>query len=134
MEHRDFAFSGEVASVSAARDQILDFVREYCWNESDEIDLLVALQEALANAALHGCGDDASKQIHCSVEADLEKIRVVIRDPGPGFDVERLANPKYFDTSTAEHGRGIALMRGLVDELEFHHGGSELRLCKRLNP
>jgi anti-sigma regulatory factor (Ser/Thr protein kinase) len=30
----------------------------------------------------------------------------------------------------AELGRGIALMRGVVDEVTFARGGSEVRLCK----
>lgn len=128
---REFVFSGDVASVAAARDQVMNFVREYCRNEADEIDLLIAVQEGLANAARHGCNDDAHKEVHCTIQVDPGKICIVIRDPGSGFDVDRLANPDNFATTTLEHGRGIALMRGMVDELEFRHGGCEVRLCKR---
>jgi len=110
----------------------MQFAGSYCLDEADEMDLLIALQEALANAALHGCGNDASKSIHCCVNADASTLCFVIRDPGPGFDFERIADPSQFGPSTLEHGRGIPLMRAVVDGVIFAHGGSEIRLCKRL--
>ena len=48
--------------------------------------LMIALQEALANAVLHGCGDDPAKQVHCIVSVDPAEINIVLRDPGPGFE------------------------------------------------
>jgi serine/threonine-protein kinase RsbW len=129
---KQLSFPGDLASVAAAREQILQYVREYCWDEADEIDLQIALQEALANAALHGCGDDPNKTIYCTLEADPTNVSFVIRDPGPGFNYERIANPAHFESTTLEHGRGIALMRSLVDEVSFARGGSEVRLCKHL--
>jgi len=129
---KELSLPGDLASVAAAREQLLQLVREYCWDEADEIDLRIAVQEALANAALHGCGDDASKTIHCVVEADPTSVTLIVRDPGPGFDYQRLADPARFEATTLQHGRGIALMRSLVDELTFAHDGSEIRLCKHL--
>jgi serine/threonine-protein kinase RsbW len=129
---KEFVFSGDLQSVAESRQQVMQSVREYCNDEADEIDLTVALQEALANAALHGCKNDSSKSIHCLVEVELSKISLVVRDPGPGFDFEHVADPNHFDATTLEHGRGIALMRGLMDEVTFSRGGSEVRLAKSM--
>jgi len=119
-------------SLPASREQVMQFIREYCRNEAVEIDVMIALQEALVNAALHGCGSDAGKTIHCTVEIQPSKVCMVVRDPGPGFDFERIADPQSFAPTTVEHGRGIALMRGLMDEVTFGRGGSEVRLIKRM--
>ena len=129
---RELTFPGDLQSVPASREQVMQFVREYCSDETDEIDLMIALHEALVNAALHGCGNDASKTIHCSLEIQPAKVCVIVRDPGPGFDFERIADPDRFDTTRLEHGRGIALMRGVVDEVSFSRSGSEVRLVKRM--
>ena len=110
----------------------MQFVIEYCPDEDDQIDIQVALQEALANAALHGCRDDTTNQIHCTVVVDASDAIIGIRDPGPGFDVA-LADPENYLATTASHGRGICLMRSLMSEVTFAHGGSELRLRKRLH-
>jgi len=131
--YREFTFPGDLRSIPASREQVMQYVREHCTDEADEIDLMIGVHEALVNAALHGCGDDASKTIHCSVEIQPSSVCMVVRDWGPGFDFERVADPARFDTSTLEHGRGIALMRGVVDEVTFAGGGSEVRLMKRMN-
>lgn len=131
--HKEFLFPGDLQSLAESREQVMQYVREYCHDEADEIDLTVALQEALANAALHGCKNDGSKSVCCSIEVDPSRISLVVRDPGPGFDFEHVADANRFDTTTLEHGRGIALMRGLMDEVAFSRGGSEVRLSKFMN-
>jgi len=129
---RAFMFPGDLESIWASREEVMRWLRQYGCDEGDEIDLRVALQEALANAALHGCGNDATKTIYCSAEIEPSKASIVIRDPGPGFDFQTAADPKRFSPTTLERGRGIALMRSMVDEVTFARGGSEVRLCKRM--
>ena len=53
-----------------------------------ERDVDVALQEALANAIQHGCKSDATKSVQCCVTYDERgDVLIVVRDPGPGFDI-----------------------------------------------
>ena len=90
---------------------------------------MVAVQEGLANAVLHGCGDDRAKQLECTVEVNSTEINIVIRDPGPGFDTS-LGDSAEDGTNLTHHGRGIMLMRGLMDEITYRRGGSELHMKK----
>jgi serine/threonine-protein kinase RsbW len=130
--YKEFTFPGDLQSIPASRERVMQYVREHCTDEADEIDLMIGLHEALVNAALHGCGNNPTKTIHCSVEIQPSRVCVVVRDSGSGFDFERIADPERFKTSTLERGRGIALMRGVVDEVTFACGGSEVRLMKRM--
>ncbi len=127
---KEFVFTGDWASMAAARDGMMDFVREYCSSEQEEIDIFVALQEALANALLHGCGADPSKKVYGWIQVDASAITITIRDPGPGFDPESL-NGAAGEVNLSQHGRGICLMRSLMDEVAYQRGGSEVRLTKR---
>ena len=129
---REFEFPGDLASVPESREEVMQFVCEHCPNEADQIDILVALHEAMANAVLHGCGDDPAKKIQCSVAADASEITITVRDPGPGFDLA-LADPDNFATTTLTHGRGICLMRSMVTEVNFARGGAEVQLRKRID-
>ena len=113
--------------MAAARDSVMDFVRDHCDGEQEEIDILLSLQEALANAVLHGSGADPSKTIRCRVEIDDSAITIVLADSGPGFDH---AAVEARGTNLTEHGRGISLMRALMDEVSYACGGSEVRLKK----
>jgi len=52
-----------------------------------EFDIETALRESLANAVLHGCGSDPSKQVQGSVACDQTRgMIIVVRDPGKGFN------------------------------------------------
>ena len=133
IRHADFEFPGVLASVPEYRDQLMEFITQQPMHEDDQIDILVALQEALANAALHGCKDDPAKKILCSVTADPVQIVISIRDSGPGFNLER-ADPENFETTRLSHGRGIALIRGLMTDVSFAHNGAEIILRKKLAP
>ena len=128
---KEFEFPGVLAMVPEHREQVMEFVNLHCPDEGDRIDWLVALQEALANAALHGCHDDPSKMIRCVVDATEKDITITVRDPGPGFPLDR-ADPKKYRVTKLSHGRGIVLMRSLVDEITYGHNGAEIVLRKRL--
>ena len=127
---REFEFPGDAASIAPARDAIVQFVHEHCADEQQETDIFLALQEALANAMVHGCQGDPSKRVHCTVEITPSSFSFVIRDPGQGFDTGNPADAAEDGTNLTEHGRGIYLMRSLMDKVSYRHKGSELRLKK----
>lgn len=128
---KEFEFSGVLALVPEHREKVMEFVDLHCPDEGDRIDWLVAVQEALANAALHGCHDDPSKMIRCVVSVTATDITISVRDPGPGFPMDR-ADPEKYQVTKLSHGRGIILMRSLVDEITYAHNGAEIVLRKRL--
>ena len=130
LARREFEFPGILASVPDYCEQVMEFVSQHCPDEGDRIDIFVAIQEALANAALHGCNDDPSKDIFCAVTADESEITVCVRDPGRGFDLA-LADPEKFQATKLTHGRGICLMSSLMTAVTFAHDGAEVLLRKR---
>jgi len=89
----EFVFTGDSAAMIAVRDRIMDFLHEHCADEQQEIDIMIALQEGLANAVLHGSRNDPSKIIRCSVDVTPEAITIVIRDSGEGFDTAAPPTP-----------------------------------------
>ena len=126
----DFVFPGHLAALAAARDSIMDFVRGHCDSEQQEIDIMLALQEGLANAVLHGCENDPAKLVRGSVEITPEAVTIVIRDPGKGFDTSAVCAAGDAAANFSDHGRGILMMRGLMDEVTFRRGGSEVEMKK----
>jgi serine/threonine-protein kinase RsbW len=129
---REFVFAGTLGAMNAARDCIMDFIHEQHIAEHDEIDILIALQEALANAVLHGAHNHPEKLIRCTVEVSPAAIVIVVKDPGEGFDTSVSTNSNEVSINLTEHGRGMHLMRSLVDEVTYDNRGSEVRLKKLL--
>jgi serine/threonine-protein kinase RsbW len=90
-------------------------------------DIEVALSEACTNALKHSV-PGAEYEVHVSLNDRQCAITVV--DTGQGFDGRSAeADP------SAEHGRGVELMRALVDHVEFDsnpEAGTVVRLEKDL--
>jgi serine/threonine-protein kinase RsbW len=110
---------------------VVDIARELQWSDEKQLQLAMCVQEALANAVVHGCKRDRSKSVECWAAAEPDRgILVVVSDPGPGFDLASLPSPKSGDNLYADHGRGIYLIRSLMDEIEFERNGAEIRMRK----
>lgn len=90
----------------------------------------LALHEALANAVVHGNHNDATKAVRlCLTVHEDCRIEVVVKDVGAGFDGDQLPSPVAGENLLATHGRGIFLMKHLMDVVEFRFdGGTEIRL------
>lgn len=90
----------------------------------------VALTEALANAMLRGNGDDRAKEVRVRAVVDATRLVVEVEDEGAGFDLEACTgDPSAPGQLTREDGRGLFLMRSLMDEVCCERGaGTIVRL------
>ena len=111
---------------------VMDIVRQMQCAEGKEDAIELALAEALANAVVHGCGEDPSKIIECDVACDeTHGMLIVVRDPGKGFDPATLPSPVNGQQVFSDHGRGIYLINQLMDEVKFLKNGTEIHMIKR---
>jgi GAF domain-containing protein len=102
------------------------------WPKNEMVEVELAVQEALVNAIRHGCGNDPNKQVQCCVTFDATgELVIVVRDPGPGFDVTTLPNPLEGDNLFKGSGRGVFLINQLMDTVEFTDGGRKVLMLKQ---
>jgi serine/threonine-protein kinase RsbW len=90
----------------------------------------VALTEAISNAILRGNGEVVTRSVHVRARVDTVRLEVEVRDEGDGFDLDRCtADPTTADNLVREDGRGLFLMRTLMDRVErYSDGGNVVRL------
>jgi serine/threonine-protein kinase RsbW len=119
-------------AIPAVTDGVTQVLQEKHWAEDDVMAVELALQEAVANAIRHGCHGDATKQLQCSVTCDESgEVVITVRDPGSGFDHTAVANPLDPANMLKPSGRGIFLINGLMDTVQFADGGRELQMRKK---
>ena len=129
----DLTLPGDVNAISPVVGKVMAIVNEMGCAGGREFEIELALREALANAIEHGSGHDPSKQIQCCVACDQARgMLIVVRDPGPGFDPSQVPTPVVGEQLFSHHGRGIFLISQMMDHVEFGHGGTEIRMRKRL--
>jgi serine/threonine-protein kinase RsbW len=124
--------AGDRNAVDPVVRSVMNVVREMKCAPGREDDIELALTEALANAVVHGAKSDPSKIIECDVAWEAEHgMLIVVRDPGPGFDPGKIADPCHGENIYSNHGRGIYLINQLMDEVQFHKNGTEIHMLKK---
>jgi serine/threonine-protein kinase RsbW len=98
----------------------------------------VAIRESVINAIKHGNKNDAGKRVFVDFETAIAsgaaELSIRVRDQGPGFDPEHVANPLAPENILKSSGRGIFLIRSFMDELRLQpaaEGGMEVVMVKR---
>jgi serine/threonine-protein kinase RsbW len=123
-----------VAAVSPFVDQLMRFILNLRMADGSEIDIEMALLEALANAVIHGNGDNSGKRVYVTCRCYMDgEVSLTVRDEGKGFDSSTVLDPTFLENLLFTHGRGIYLMKALMDEVSFEDGGAVVRMRKNSN-
>jgi len=108
---------------------VMRLARESGVMSDERADLEIALREALANAMIHGNSLERAKRVFLRCYAGPgPAILIVVRDEGPGFDPAAIPDPREADRLHLRNGRGLLLMRELMDHVEYRKGGREVLL------
>lgn len=121
------------ASINHAVREVLHRARDAKALKRDaSAEVEIALREALANAVFHGNEGDPGKRVFLRVYGGQEwGLMVAVRDDGPGFDPARVPDPREGDRLELTHGRGVFLMKELMDHVEWRKDGREVVLYKQ---
>jgi serine/threonine-protein kinase RsbW len=127
----NLAFPADTAEIGNVTDAMTETLIQLQVPEQKRLEIGLAVQEALVNAVVHGCKNDRSKEVRCRLQSDpLGRIVITVTDPGPGFSPDLLADPRHQENLYADHGRGVYLIRQLMDEVSFERRGNEIRMWK----
>ena len=120
----------EVAAISPFVDRLMLLFRKCGCVSEGESDVEIALREALANAIIHGNHENPRKRVYVRFRCEPDEVSLAVKDEGRGFDINKMANPTAPENIGSVHGRGIYLMRALMDEVRFEEGGVVVHMRK----
>ncbi len=128
----ELTFLADVDAIAPVVERVMGLADEMGCSRGKEFEIEVALREALVNAVVHGCRKDPAQSVQLSVWCDRARgMLLVVRDPGPGFDVDSLPNPVMGDHIFSRGGRGIYMINRLMDEVRILGRGTEIHMLKR---
>ena len=93
--------------------------------------LQVVLSEALSNAIMRGNREDRGKWVDVRAELGPDAIRLEVTDEGPGFDPAAVPEPVRPEQLDEANGRGLYLIRKLVDAVQFNEQGNSICMILR---
>ena len=111
---------------------LVDRLRAYAFGGSRlNLNFRVGVAEALANAIIYGNRSDPEKRVRVEVELSREEVAVQVFDEGLGFDPAQVPDPTLPENLDGTGGRGIFLIRELMDEVRYNEPGNCVRLVLR---
>jgi len=127
----DIQVESTIEAINPVVEKLIGLLTTNCCPHEHEFAVETALREALANAVLHGNHSDARKKVRvrCGCDSTIG-ILIAIKDQGEGFDPTMLPNPLISQHVASEHGRGIFLIKKLMDETHFEDRGREIHMRK----
>ena len=126
----ELSLGSEIGAISPSVETLMQVIRKCLGVPGVEDDIEIALFEALENAVVHGNHEDPGKQVRVGCRCGTDEVSIVIRDEGQGFDIDEVPDPTSPENIQSSHGRGIYLMRTLMDEVRFERGGAVVYMRK----
>jgi serine/threonine-protein kinase RsbW len=121
----------EVTAISPFVDKLMLLLNNCGCVAEGLSDVELALREALANAIIHGNHEDRRKHVHVTCCCEPDEVSITVEDEGRGFDLSNIPDPTAPENIVSVHGRGIHVIKALMDEVRFEEGGAVIHMKKR---
>ena len=123
----------DVRSIEHAVDYVMERSRTCeTYHKRLRLNFRVGLTEALTNAMLYGNEYDPSKRVRVEVTLEGGRLEARVTDQGRGFDPSTIPDPTEPENILKSGGRGLFLMRQLLDEVSYNDQGNQVTLVLRL--
>lgn len=124
-------FASDHRTACDLTEEILAQLVRFGWSESDRFAVQLGLEEGLMNAIKHGNRGDSKKSVTLLVELESDEIFIRIVDEGTGFAAGQVPDPTHKANRRRDSGRGVALIRGFMDSVQYNEPGNQLEMRKR---
>ena len=119
----------KICSLQRNMSRVERFIEEICDDNYISYNyfgnIMLAIEEAVMNAIIHGNQEDSNKQVTLLFERKRGELLFIIEDEGSGFNPLEIPNPLDSDDSK---GNGIFLMRSLADRVRYNPAGNKVEL------
>ena len=121
-----------LSEVNKLIQNILKLLHSLGINKSTSFDIRLCLEEAMINAVKHGNKNNRNLLVKIDYSISDEMFKVSIEDSGSGFDYKHLPDPTVRKNLLKTKGRGIYLMKHLMNKVFFNKDGNRVTMIKYL--
>lgn len=121
MKKYTLSISSSKKNIILVEDLLIEANKAFHLDEDKFQRFQIAVSEMIINAIVHGNKERADKKVLISIEFDEQKITVFVTDEGNGFDIDTVPDPTIEENIPKISGRGLFIVRSLVDEFSYKH-------------
>lgn len=122
----------ETSCIKKVSEKVIDSVSSYHPDEATIFDIKLCIEEAVRNAVVHGNHSEKRKTVTATSWIDGDSVYITIQDEGMGYDHTAVPDPTAEHNVLRNSGRGVYLIKKLMDEVVFNASGSSITMKKRL--
>lgn len=122
----------ETRYIRKVSSRILSGVDRHDLDEGMMFDIRLCIEEAVRNAMVHGNHSDKKLSVKAAYWIDDGSLNIEIEDEGSGFDHTGLADPTAAPHILKNSGRGVYLIKKLMDKVEYNEKGNKVTMVKKL--
>ena len=122
----------DITYIKRVSSQVEDLLKANNADESDMFDIRLCLEEAIKNSIIHGNKGDKTLTVLINYTLDSDKFTIEIEDQGQGFNIAGVPDPTTEDNLLKEGGRGVFIIRKIMDKAEYNSSGNKICMVKFL--
>src|SRR4030095_24673 len=123
-KHLEAVLDTQVESVNLAEEMCLRVAEAAGFDEEMCYRIGISVREGVINAFHYGNQERPDKKIHLALDITHEKLVIRVMDEGKGFKLKDVPDPLAEENILSTSGRGIFLMRALMDEVDVASGST----------
>lgn len=132
--HKEIRIPSSLEHLNKVEKFVEEICEAYYVTNSYFGNILLAIEEAVKNAIIHGNKKSESKEVAITFQSRAEGLSFTIADEGEGFNYMTVRDPLDPDEKAAENaGKGIFLIRSLADITRYNHKGTRLEMVFTIN-
>jgi serine/threonine-protein kinase RsbW len=128
----EMTIPGEKRYVREVSSKILEQLKIRGVNEDTLFDIRLCVEEVVRNAIQHGSLDGSNAKVRIRYGISGGVFTIEVEDQGAGFDHGNVPDPTREENIMKGGGRGVYLVRHLMDKVEYNDKGNRVKLTKRI--
>ena len=130
IQSKAFTFESSLKGVRPAADLILEFLKGARLSDEVLFDIRLCIEESLINAIKYGNREKGEIPVKVDAAYSGREVFLAVEDQGAGFDPSKLQDPTCGDGLEACSGRGVFLIKKLMDKVIYSPKGNRVEMVK----
>ena len=129
---KEIIIKSKMENIKKLSSKVLRNLHGFKFSKTILFYIRLAVEEALVNAIRHGNKSNPKLKVKFSYCINSEKISITVKDQGKGFNYHNIPRTIKDKDILKTSGRGIFLIRTIMDEVRFNSCGNEITMVKYL--
>ena len=125
-----FKIPSDLRIVKKTSFKILNYLKDLSLDEYTLFRIVLSAEEALINAITYGNKSNRKLPVQIKVIKKPDQVEITIKDQGTGFNYKNLPDPTDDENLPLPCGRGLFIIKKLMDNVSFSDNGSCIKMVK----